>query len=312
MEMLDKSHLELHLNFIILAIGLILLFVIMPLEIVNATTSNVEEDNEAKNEQDVLKLNIKINLNTINNYDPNIQKIKLVSFVNGEVKEEYIDLLQEKSKAKNKILTLNWQFEKNNDISSIEATDQYFVCGYAVNDKMINQKDISLYDCDEGDIVSADLSTSRLFGSTLNKFVKSQFVKSQFEKNKGINGNTTNGNVDTLAKEVKINVKVPLADAIDDVGLISVIGMIKGEYKLEILDAKEALEKQKDNNDNILNVPFVFNRTTGVGTIQIGDMFFGCVAGENLLPQHTHCEKRMIKDFEKGNILYARKDNNFK
>ena len=77
------------------------------------------------------------------------------------------------------------------------------------------------------------------------------------------------------------------------------------------MDAKEALEKQKDNN-NILNVPFVFNRTTEVGPIQIGDMFFVCVAAEELLPQHTHCEKRTIKDFEKGNILYARKDNNFK
>lgn len=302
MKMLDKSQSELHLNFIILVIGLILLFYIMPLGIVNATTSNVEEDNEAKNEQDVLNLKIKINLNTINNHDPNIQKIKLVSFVNGEVKEQYIDLLQEKSKVKNKILTLDWQFDKSNDISSIEATDQYFVCGYAVNDKMITQKDISLYDCDEGDIVSADSSIVRLFGSTLNKF------------NESVNDNKINGQEkNPLAKEVKINVKVPLEDAIDDVDLISVIGMIKGKYKLEIIDAKEALEKQKDNNDNnILDVPFVFNRITEVGTIQIGDMFFGCVAGEELLPQHTHCEKRMIKNFEKGNILYARKDNNFK
>lgn len=302
MKMLDKSQSELHLNFIILVIGLILLFYIMSLGIVNATTSNVEEDNEAKNEQDVLNLKIKINLNTINNHDPNIQKIKLVSFVNGEVKEQYIDLLQEKSKVKNKILTLDWQFDKSNDISSIEATDQYFVCGYAVNDKMITQKDISLYDCDEGDIVSADSSIVRLFGSTLNKF------------NESVNDNKINGQEkNPLAKEVKINVKVPLEDAIDDVDLISVIGMIKGKYKLEIIDAKEALEKQKDNNDNnILDVPFVFNRITEVGTIQIGDMFFGCVAGEELLPQHTHCEKRMIKNFEKGNILYARKDNNFK
>ena len=72
---------------------------------------------------------------------------------------------------------------------------------------------------------SSDLSTARLFGSTLNKF----------EKSKGINEYTTNANTDTLAKDVKFNVKVPLKDAIDDVDLISVIGMIKGEYKLEIL-----------------------------------------------------------------------------
>ena len=272
----------------------------MPLGIGNATTANVEDD-EAKNEQDVLNLKIRINLNTINNYDPNIQKIRIVSFVNGEVKEQYIDLLQEKSKGKNKILTLNLQFDKNNDISSIIATDQYFVCGYAVNDKIINQEDIALYDCDEGNLSSEDSSIARLF-STLNKF----------EKSKGISNNTTNGNTDPLAKEVKINMKVPLEDVIDDVDLISVIAMIRGEYKLEILDAKEALGKQKDNNNNILNVLFVFNRMTEVGPIQIGDMFFVCVAGEELLPQHTHCEKRTIKDFERGNILYARKDNNFK
>jgi hypothetical protein len=292
------NQVELHFNFIIFSTGLILLFFSMPLGIVNATTGN---EDEAKKEQDIIKLKIRINLNTINNHDPNIQKLKVVSFVNGEVKEQYIDLLQEKNKAKNKILTLNLQFDKSNDISSIVATDQYFVCGYAVNNKIINQENIMLYDCDEGDILSADSSTARLF-STLNKF----------EKSKGISSNTTKGNADPLAKEVKINVKVPLEDAIDDVDLISMIGMVRGEYNLEILDAKEALEKQQDNNDNILNVQFVFNRMTELGPIQIGDMFFGCVAGEELSPQHTHCEKRTIKDFEKGNVLYARKDNNFK
>jgi hypothetical protein len=280
----------------------------MPLGIVNATTANEdkaknEQDILTKNEQDILKLKIRINLNTIISHDPNILKIKVVSFVNGEVKEQYIDLLQEKSNAKNKIMTLNLQFDKSNAISSIIDTDQYFVCAYAINDKIINQEDIILYDCDEGDILSADSSTARLF-STLNKF----------EKSKGISSNTTKrDDANPLAKEVKINVKVPLEDAVDDVDLISVIGMIRGEYNLDILNAKEALEKQKGNNDNnILNVPFVFNRTTEVGPIQIGDLFFVCVAGEELLPQHTHCEKRTIKDFEKGNILYARKDNNFK
>jgi hypothetical protein len=296
--MLNKFQSELHINFIIFYFSLISLFFIIPQVIVNASTSSAEDD-ETKNEQNVLELKIRINLTTINNHDPDIQKIKVVSFVNGEVKEQYIDLLQEKNKVKNKILTLNLQFDKSNDISSIVASDQYFVCGYAVKDKIINQ-DITFYDCDEGDILSADSSTARLF-STLNKF----------EKSKGISTNAKLGNTDTLVKEVKINAKVPLQDAVDDVDLISVIGMIRGEYNLDILDAKAALEKQKDNN-NILNVPFIFNRITEIGPIQIGDMFFVCVAGEELSPQHTHCEKRTIKDFEKGNVLYARKDNNFK
>ena len=309
---MNKSQFEVHANLIIFSIGLILLFFIMSPGIVNATTANRDDDDKAEREQDVLNLKIRIDLNTIINKDPNIQKIKLVLFVNGEAKEQYFDVLQEKSKVKNNILTLNLQFNKTNDISSIEPTDQFFVCGYAINDKKINQEDISLYDCDEGDIVSTDSSTVRLFGSELKKFYESSYGLNEFRERLKISGNTTNGNADSLAKEVKINVKVPLEDAIDDVDLISVIGMIKGEYKVEILDVKEALENQKDNNDNILDVPFVFNRNTEIGTIQIGDMFFGCVAGEEFSPQHTHCEKRKIKEFENGNVLYARKDNNFK
>ena len=279
------------------------LFFITPIGVANATTaSNVnEDDNEATNEKETLKLKIKINLNNI---DPNIQKIKIISFVNGEAKQQYVDLLKEKSIVKNNILVLNLQFDKSNDISSIVASDQYFVCGYAVNDKIMNQKDISnigisLYDCDEGNIGSADSATAHLF-YTLNKFTES------------VNYNKINGNKDPLAKEVKINVKVPLEDAIDDVDQISVVGMVRGEYKVETINAKEALEKQGNNNNDILDVPFVFNRITEAGIIQSGDKFFGCVAGEELSPQHTHCEKRTIKDFEKGNELYSRKDNNFK
>ena len=156
-----------------------------------------------------------------------------------------------------------------------------------------------IYDCDEGNIGSSDSATAKLF-STLNKF------------NKSVNYNKLSGKGNTGAKEVKIHVKVPLADAIDDVDQISVVGMTRGEYKVEILNAKDALEKQGDNNNEILDVPFVFKRDTEAGMMQLGDMFFGCVAGEEFSPQHTHCEKRKIKDYEKGNDLYSRKDNNFK
>ena len=270
---------------------------------VNATTVSNEKEDKDKTEKDKEMMNLKIKLN-LNNIDNNIQKIKIVAFVNGEGKEQYVDLVKEQSKIKNNIMVVNMQFAKNNDVSSIIATNQFFVCGYAVNDNIKNQtaisnNQISIYDCDEGNIGNPDSATSRLF-STLNKF------------NDSINYNKLNGNGNPAAKEVKINVKVPLDDAIDDVDQISVIGMVRGEYKVETINAKEALEKQGDNNDEILDVPFVFNRVTEAGIIQSGDIFFGCVAGEDLSPQHTHCEKRMIKDFEKGNELYSRKDNNFK
>jgi hypothetical protein len=291
-------------NVSFLFIGLISLFFITVIGEVNATISNNDDgENEEQTENDKDMMNLKIKLN-LNNIDQSVQKIKIVSFVNGEAKEQYVDLVKDQNKIKNNIMTINMQFPQSNDISSIIATDQYFVCGYVINNNTknpttISNNEISLYDCDEGNIGNPDSATAKLF-STLNKY------------NESVNYNKLNGQGDPGAKEVKINVKVPLDDASGD-HQISVIGMVRGEYKVEILNAKEALEKQGNNNDDeILDVPFVFNRVTEAGTIQLGDKFFGCVAGGEFSPQHTHCEKRMIKDYEKGNELYSRKDNRFK
>ena len=109
-----------------------------------------------------------------------------------------------------------------------------------------------------------------------------------------------------------MNVKVPLEDAKVDADRINVVGMIGGQYKVETINVEQVLDKQDDGNGDILDVPFVFTRTTDVGQIQLGDKFFGCATGEELSTEHSHCEKRTLKDFEKGNQLYSRKDNNFK
>ena len=269
---------------------------------ITADKKENDDDDDTNDQKDTMKLKIKVNLNNI---DKNVQKLKLVSYVNGEVKEQYIDLLKDKSKINGNILVLNLFYGKSNDISSIIVTDQYFVCAYAVNDKILNLKNVSnvgvsFYDCDEGNIGSTDSNTAHLF-YTLNKF------------NESVNYNKISGEgKNPLATEVKINVKVPLEDAKGDADKINVVGMIGGEYKVETINVEQALENQQDNNGDILDVPFVFNRTTEVGQIQLGDKFFGCVTGEELAPQHSHCEKRTLKDFEKGNQLYSRKDNNFK
>jgi hypothetical protein len=289
---------------IFFSITLLSLFFTNTIEIVDATTANNNKDNEdnTKNEKETMKLKIKLNLN---NVDKGIQKLKLVSYVNGEVKEQYIDLVKDKNKIKDNILVLNLFYDKSNDISSIIVTDQYFVCAYAVKNNISNQKNVgnsgvSFYDCDEGNIGSPESNTAHLF-YTLNKF------------NESVNYNKISGQVkNPLAKEVKINIKVPLEDAKGDANKINVVGMIGGEYKVETINVEQALDKQDNGNGDILDVPFVFNRTTEVGQIQLGDKFFGCVTGEELSPQHSHCEKRTLKDFEKGNQLYSRKDNNFK
>ena len=303
---MDKTDFYIYYCLIFFSLIILSLSFTNAIEKVVATTTddNNQDDNDdnPKNEKETMKLKIKLNLN---NVDKSIQKLKLVSYVNGEVKEQYIDLVKDKSKIKENILVLNLFYDKSNDISSIIVTDQYFVCAYALNDKNSKQNNIansgiSFYDCDEGNIGSPDSNTAHLF-YTLNKF------------NESVNYNKVSGQgKNPLAKEVKINVKVPLEDAKGDADKINVVGMIGGQYKVETINVEQALDKQKDGNGDILDVPFVFNRTTDVGQIQLGDKFFGCVSGEELSPQHSHCEKRTLKDFEKGNQLYSRKDNNFK
>jgi hypothetical protein len=254
-------------------ITLLSLSSIYTIAVANGITADKKEnddDDDTNDQKDTMKLKIKVNLNNI---DKNVQKLKLVSYVNGEVKEQYIDLLKDKSKINGNILVLDLFYGKSNDISSIIVTDQYFVCAYAVNDKILNLKNVSsvgvsFYDCDEGNIGSTDSNTAHLF-YTLNKF------------NESVNYNKISGEgKNPLATEVKINVKVPLEDAKGDADKINVVGMIGGEYKVETINVEQALENQQDNNGDILDVPFVFNRTTEVGQKQLVDKFLGCVTGE--------------------------------
>jgi hypothetical protein len=261
---------------------------------------DVKDDNKQKG---TMELKIKLNLNNI---DQNAKTIKVISYVNGEAKEVYIDLAKEKSQAKNNILIKNLQYDKNNDISSIGIKDQYFVCGYVFNIGIqkiqnIQNTEIPIFDCDEGNIGSTDKNSAKLFYA-LNKF------------NESVNLNKLNSQVDNIAKEVKLNAKIPLYDKTDEVDQINVVAMVRGEYEVKTINAKEELEKLDDNSGNdILDIPFIFNRNTELGQIQIGDMFFICVTGEELAPpEHSHCEKRLVKSFDNGNQVFARKDSFFK
>ena len=57
--------------------------------------------------------------------------------------------------------------------------------------------------------------------------------------------------------------------------------MIGDEYKVETINVEQALENQEDNNSDILDVSFVFNRTTEVGQIQLGDKFLEVLLEKN-------------------------------
>jgi len=261
---------------------------------------DVKGDNKQKG---TMELKIKLNLNNIGQ---NAKTIKVISYVNGEAKEVYIDLAKEKSQATNNILIKTLQYDKSNDISSIGVKDQYFVCGYVSNDGIqktqnIQNTEIPVFDCDEGNIVSTDKNSAKLFFA-LNKY------------NEAVNFNKLNSNPDNTAKEVKLHAKIPLYDKTDEVDQINVVGMVRGEYEVKTINAKEELQNLDDKSGkDILDIPFIFNRNTELGQVQVGDMFFICVTGEELAPpEHSHCEKRLVKSFDSGNQVYARKDSFFK
>jgi len=266
----------------------------------NENDQDVKDDNKPK---ETMQLKIKLNLNNI---DQNAKTIKVISYVNGEAKEVYIDLAKEKSQITNNILIKNLQYDKSNDISSIGIKDQYFVCGYVFNDGIqktqnIQNNQIPIFDCDEGNIGSTDKNSAKLFYA-LNKY------------NESVNLNKLSNQGDNPAKEVKLNAKIPLYDKTDEVDQINVVAMVRGEYQVKTINAKEELEKLDDKSGNeILDIPFIFNRNTELGQVQIGDMFFICVTGEELAPpEHSHCEKRLVKSFDNGNQVFARKDSFFK
>lgn len=268
--------------------------------------SDDEKDQEVKDDnkqKGMMELKIKLNLNNI---DQNGKTIKVISYVNGEAKELYIDLAKEKSQAPNNILIKNLQYDKSNDISSIGIKDQYFVCGYVFDagiQKIQNNQNnqIPIFDCDEGNIGSTDKNSAKLFYA-LNKY------------NESINLNKLNIKSDNTANEVKLNAKIPLYDKTDEVDQINVVAMVRGEYEIKTINAKEELQNLDDKSGNdILDIPFIFNRNTELGQVQIGDMFFICVTGEELAPpEHSHCEKRLVKSFDNGNQVFARKDSFFK
>lgn len=252
-------------------------------------------DNDKK---DLLNLNIQMNLN--NMPLKNGDKIKIVAYVNGETGIKYLDPQKEKNQITGKFLTANMKFNKTNEISSI-GKDEYFVCAYVLSNGQLklsnnNNTNAITYDCDEGQTVEGkDVSKGRLF-NTMNKFQKTLEL--------GQLGQKENQDFSNL----KITVITPIYDQ-TDVDLLNVIAMVKGEYQVKTVNIEDELKKAGDKSDEsyIIKVPFTFNRNTELGTIEKGDIFFGCASAEELgPPQMTECEKKYIKNFDKPNKIVTR------
>jgi len=278
------------------SITLLLLFSFNYLCSVFASTekSNGDDDNEG-----LLNLNIKMNLNNIQLKDGD--KIKIVAYVNGETGIQYLDPQKEKNQIPRNFLTADMKFNKTNEISSIKK-DEYFVCAYVLSNGQTklsnnnNNKSAITYDCDEGQTVKgADVSMGRLF-NTMKKFQKTLELSQSAQK--------SNQDFDDL----KITVITPIYDQ-TDVEFLTVIAMVKGEYQVKTVNIEDELKKAGDKSDEsyIIKVPFTFDRNTELGSVEKGDMFFGCASAEELgPPQMTECEKKYIKDFDKPNTIVTR------
>jgi hypothetical protein len=306
----DKFILGLGLFSILVLLLSILLF---DNENISITAQDDNNDDSKKNEKnndaaaaDLTTIKTKINLNNINikNYD----RLKLVAYLNGEGQTTYINLKESKDKIniKDNSLTVNLKFNKSNDISQVMFDDEYYVCGYIIDDKVntANSKsNLTLYDCDEGNIslTSTDKDTVKLF-YTLKKFSESNILY----KN---NGSPSSSSKET-PKEVNLRIDVPIHDnkKINDMYLVA---MIKGEYQIKKIDAQNEIKKEgnKKSNSEKLSIPFTFDRNTEVGLIEPGDMFFGCVTSNEFPDQNSDCEKRIITDLSKISQVCARLDS---
>jgi hypothetical protein len=270
----------------------------------SAENTNKKEDKKDDSSDGLTIIKTKINLNNIDvkNHD----QLKLVSYLNGEGKITYIDLKESKNKInpKDNSLTVDLKFNKSNDISQVMFDDEYYVCGYVIDEKIntANTKsNLTLYDCDEGNIslTSTDKDTVKLF-YTLKKFSESNAL---------YNTNNPSTTKET-PKEVKLRIDVPIHDnkKIND---MYVVAMIKGEYQIKTIDAQQEIEKggNKKSTGERLSIPFTFDRKTEVGIIEPGDMFFGCVTSDEFPDQNSDCEKRIITDLSKPGQVCARKDS---
>ena len=262
---------------------------------VSAKTDN---SNNNDNVDKKFQLNVIINLNNIKQENP--QLFKLIAFINGDIQTKIIDLKKNATTSQNSKITTPFYFNTNNEISKLNVGDEYFVCGYIVkkNDNVnsSNNNQPIPYDCNEGGIASTTKDSIGLF-STMNKFSESLSLYQASNKiPPSLSANNSN-------REVKITLLNPLdAKKIKDLDNVQFTAMVKGEYQIKKMDIKNEIKKSKIKNT--LKVPFVFNSNTGIGPVQIGDYYFGCItANDYWSKEHSECEKRFIQHLDISNDL---------
>ena len=252
---------------------------IMPLVLISLGILGIISSNNASAVEN-FTIEAKIDLTKI----PDLEKLKVIAFANGESATEVIENAQNIKKS----ISVSFTFKNTNDIVTVGVNDEYFVCAYNLNAETNEMKS---YSCIEGNIKEPNGKNMAIIGSGPARTLST----GSFQAVEKV------GNPDT--QNVEVNILVPLSDR-KNVQNIKVVAMDKGEFKFKEINAAELLKNSKGDT---VKFSFNFDRDTEIGQIQEGDLYFACVSANELNPpEGTECEHKVTKTIGRVNNLHAR------
>jgi hypothetical protein len=252
----------------------------MPLVLISLGILGIISSNNASAVEN-FSIEAKIDLTKI----PDLEKLKVIAFANGESATKVIENTQN---IKLKSISVPFTFEDTNDIVTVGVNDEYFVCAYNLNAETNEMKS---YSCIEGNIKEPNGKNMASIGSGPARTLSTGSFQTVGKV----------GNPDT--QNVEINILVPLSDR-KSVQNIKVAAMDKGEFKFKEINAAELLKNSKGDT---VKFSFNFDRDTEIGQIQEGDLYFACVSANELNPpEGTECEHKVTKMIGRVNNLHAR------
>jgi len=277
----------------------------------NSINPTYEDQNNDFNINDKDKIVVKARINVAN-----IEKIgflNIAGFINGQ--EVLKNVTLDNFDPSKQTLNVNLPVDKETDIIKAGDRDEFFVCAYHIKDLLKEYNSMPYFDCDEGDLLGPDTATptiSRLFSPNSLVYLDSQNVfnnsSNKYTQLLSTNNDNSNENnqqqTEKNEEKVKIKIYVPLEDR-KDTQKLKIAVMIKGEIKSAIINnVQDELNKL---GGYTISRTFTFDRDTNIGKIQIGDRYHACVSSTDLNPpEGSECEKRILKNFGRENVLYVR------
>ena len=277
----------------------------------NSINPTYEDQNNDFNINDKDKIVVKARINVAN-----IEKIgflNIAGFINGQ--EVLKNVTLDNFDPSKQTLNVNLPVDKETDIIKAGDRDEFFVCAYHIKDLLKEYNSMPYFDCDEGDLLGPDTATptiSRLFSPNSLVYLDSQNVfnnsSNKYTQLLSTNNDYSDENnqqqTEKNEEKVKIKIYVPLEDR-KDTQKLKIAVMIKGEIKSAIINnVQEELNKL---GGFTISREFTFDRDTNIGKIQIGDRYHACVTSTDLNPpEGSECEKRILKNFGRENVLYVR------